>query len=512
MQTWALSAIKVLFGLAMLIGLSTYLCGSATHSSHVLNYYINDQQHAQAYQGLWPAAKNGASNSLDQLVELAFINNDEYWLQQAASLNHLQAQLYLAELASSEQTQQYWWRQAAQNGHSPSLFELFLVENDTSKRVEYLNQAAQLNYPAAVIALSKYWYDSGNQKQALYWLSKASHYDKYSEFLLARLLWSTGEHTQAKKHFSAAAEFITEAKDYALLSESMQQKGLESLAQQHDHFSEQCAQQLQFVATTLDSAVQATQFMKSFQKDSRFKDMPICINKVIWLKPKELQCDLVDHRQRCDLSRLASKMFTPSYTHLVLFLPTGTAYVQHGLMHLDQADTYSVFVHELAHFVGFLDEYAILPALAQQHCYQNNAPNLLIGDNIYASATFADWQKYAENLSPAEYNEADVTEQSEPTIDTNTVSGLEMSESRTCSKLDINGYKPSSGITFLEHHDTEYIPAIYLLIWKDLLLNSYQNVAIEEHFYNIAMEKNLPIISDYWLGVEPIESDTQYID
>lgn len=508
MPNWLLYILKL--GLLFVtVGICcVFLVSSTTHSPHILNFYISTDNNSNAYQGLWPAAKNGETTALHQLVEIAFIEKDQYWLKQAASINNLAAQLHLAELANNQQEKLYWWQQAALNQHSPSLFELSLVEKNPNVRIDYLSQAANAHYPPAVIALSKYWYDLGNQEQALIWLKQATKYDKHSEFLLARLLWNSGQLQQAKVHFTNAASTVEQAKEYARVVDSMQQQEINALSSQQQVFTPQCAQQLQFVATSLDSAVQASRFKQTFSKDARFSKLPICINSIIWLKPNELNCQLVEHRQRCDFNAVVSKTFAPNYTHLVLFLPSGTAYVQHGLMHLDQADTYSVFVHELAHFVGFLDEYAILPQLAKQYCYHTNAPNLLLGEEIYQSPTFANWQNYASMLP---HNEG-LEEQRVPSPELTAQSGLALSESRTCAKLGIKAYKPSNSITFLEHHDTEHIPPIYLLMWKDRLNDDFHRVAVEEHFYNVSMDMNLSTAADHWLGIETLTPASLLVD
>lgn len=55
-----------------------------------------------------------------------------------------------------------------------------------------------------------------------------------------------------------------------------------------------------------------------------------------------------------------------------------TAYVSSARMYLGFDDTYEVFIHELAHFAGFLDEYPMRIAAAKFQCQMSqNPPNVI---------------------------------------------------------------------------------------------------------------------------------------
>lgn len=492
---------KLLMLVLLFFVTGTGVSGSSTYSPFVLTHYFEQPTNSQKLNLIWPAASHqhmssGSSSLLTLMVNEAIVQSNEYWLTQAAFMNHLDAQLELARRTSKESIKKFWWLQAAQSGHSASYFELALIENDFELRISYLERAASAKYQPAVIALSQYWYDTGNQQKAIKWLSKAAHYDPLSEYYLGRLLWKQGHYEQANIHFTSAGKSIDEANDLAMLNKQYSPISLDTWLNKDKQLNPLCAQQLQFVATTLDSAAQAKKFMQKFQDDKRFEQMPICVNNLVWLNKDALSCQLEGHRQRCNLIKVAASMQQQNFTHLVFFLPNGTAYVQHGLMYLDQADTYSVFVHELAHFAGFIDEYAISSELATQYCSNFSAPNFYAGDSLYSSVRFNAWQQdyqVVKNANTKVISKNELQEDDE----------LAVTPSRTCNKVNIQSFKPSSDITFMEHHDTNHIPPLYLQLWKSQLSNAYGVVAVAEALHQASLDQQNDKAAQYWQSFLP---------
>jgi len=480
-----------LSGLTVCVVLCFSLYSSTTHYSPVLRYYLLQEELASSYEGLWPAAKDGSDLALDALAKLAEAYEDIYWLEKAASLNSLYAQLALGRLSEGE-TQIQWWRRAASNGHGPSQFELSLSVESTKQRIRYLEQAALNEYAPAIIALSKYYYEENDASNALRWLGKASKYDHSNIFRMAKMLWYQGNYLEATKTFKHASEKDYVAKAYYSTIQNTPRQALSALTKAAP-LPNSCAQQLQFVATSLNSAVQATTFKKQFEKDDRLARLPICIKPVIWLDDNELECKLDEQRQKCDLTALATRSFTPSYTHLVFFLNEGKGYVHNGIMYLDEADKYTVFVHELAHFVGFVDEYAVASSLASQYCYAGSAPNLLVSadTNLYQNDMFRKWQGYTKHVN--------VTDEMASAPNASGLNlPIEVGPSRTCASLDLQSYKPSNELTFMEYHDTNNIPPLYLMMWRDLLTQRHQSIVVSETFKQLAQEAGEVNSAAYW--------------
>ncbi|MGJ8679002.1 hypothetical protein [Paraglaciecola sp.] len=223
-----------------------------------------------------------------------------------------------------------------------------------------------------------------------------------------------------------------------------------------------CSQQLLFVAGSVNSLTQAEKLKQKLINDQRLQSLPICAYELIWFNPETVQCtnnQTTHQRISCDLPLLAQHVKSLQFTHLVIFAKDGKANVHNGIMYLDQQDTYDVFVHELAHFAGFVDEYPLSAELAKQVCQQGRAPNLRFSK-----------PNDSTNLSPA----------------------------RTCDNHPNQAYKNSKRLTFMEYHDVAYIPEQYLTAWRNSLLDQHNSPSAHVNFAQFYEEHNNVTESQYW--------------
>jgi hypothetical protein len=208
-----------------------------------------------------------------------------------------------------------------------------------------------------------------------------------------------------------------------------------------------CLQQILLVSAELESLVQATQFMLLFQADKRLTSLPICIGPQLVFAPNLLPC--VDENQQrrisCDIKPLAAELENKQFTHLVVFAKQGKAYVHNGIMYLDQQDTYDVFVHELAHFAGFVDEYPLSQELAKRVCKEAKAPNLVFKQVSQGHIDMQYWQQLKQKTDVA------------------------LTPARTCDNHTSQAFKPSAKMTFMEYYDVTRIPDFYLAAWQKAL-------------------------------------------
>nr|WP_136252471.1 sel1 repeat family protein [Ningiella ruwaisensis] len=439
---------------------------------------------------LYQSAILGNENALDALILKSVNTKNSYWLEALAKHEYAEAAYQLALLKDAQTQQKKWFRKAAELGHSQSHFEMSLISTKASQRFAHLYASAQKDYAPAVITIARYFYQHPDDAQsdlrqhlqsihsqlpdmninqldaqfeqqlhAKYWLEKAANYDGQSAYYLANIYYAEHQLDKAKRWLKQAVHNgFAPAENYLHVLTHYQ------IQPAHTLFSDEpvsasvnrdCAQTLQFVSTSLHSMVQAKAFKQRFLEDARFSELPICINDIAWLAPDVLNCITheANNRISCNLDALTKIKKYPDFTHLVVFAPQGKAYVQRGVMYLDQADEYSVFIHELAHFAGFVDEYALSTQLAEMHCTNSDAPNLLVqafsqenvnmSTSLMAHSKHQLWQELEGSLS--------------------------LAPSRTCSNANVQSYKPSADITFLEHHDTQYIPDIYISLWRHQL-------------------------------------------
>lgn len=464
------------------------LRSSQTHYAPTINHYLLASGSTSAYSALFKAAST-SNISQQALVELATVNKNLYWLERLAVMGILDAKLALIELDVSKDAD-FWLEQAALDQHAPSQFELSLITADKKKALRLKTLSAEQNYPPSIIALAKHYFDTGQTDLAKDYLLRASEYDPLSRYKLAKLQYQLGEKDQAITNFRALSSSLAMANNYLYAIEHVKQIQLTnlvsvSLSESEYLIPEKCSQNIQFVATNLETAVQALEFKDTFENDARLNDLSICIDAIAWVDESELKCSLNNSRQECDLSELAEMQILPNFTHLVFFLESGKAYVNKGVMYLDISDPYSVFVHELAHFVGFVDEYAVSAELAAQYCYSSfpSAPNLLISNTN--EETIQNEEKYQYWLQSARLTHVDVIKNDPSHVQDydETSKVLSISKTNTCSKLDIVAYRPSSKMTFMEFHDVEYIPELYKLMWQHKLTSYHQKIMVANHLF-----------------------------
>ncbi len=443
---------------SFLAGLLITLNGS--QSSSVQAYFIYFPESAPSLSYLWRTVRHSNSHEArDLFISKALASEQRFWLIKASKLNSLEAVLQLVSHSTGQNEKEYWLKRSVELGHIQSLFELALIENEESKKLYYLKKAADSGDSNALIAYARYLFKEQQFDKASPYLEKASTFDKQSlEMYLVSLL-KQANYRQIPKVINNSKFSSTTLNAYLYLAKNVRPRTLSDLASIDTAMPTHCSQNLQFVALSAKSAAQAHEFKKKFQSDIRFNDMPICINEVLWLKESSLKCSLLNGRKHCRLDSLSKMRFTPNFSHLVFFVDASIAYVNAGVMYLDLNDTFSVFIHELAHFAGFVDEYRVSFDLAEAYCLGAGAPNLLF-DDLPKETQLAKklWASSSRNTS------------------------LPMMPSKTCSEFSRKSYKPSLDITFMEHHDTDLIPTLYLDMWKALLKQQHQELTVAINF------------------------------
>lgn len=422
------------------------------------------QQTGSPY-GLYLGVMLGSDKALETLSGYARENQDPYWLQQVAEAGDAAAYYVLAQREGDEAQHMALLSQSANGGFAKAQYELALLTDSALKREQLLQRAAGQHYLPAMISLYQWYLHQGEKDKAAPWLEQAASQDAASALILARQQWRQGLHSRARENFTRASALGNQvAQEYNALINNHWPAGqavgwgpaaVASAARQ-------CTMRIQPVVTSLENMRQLIALAEEFHRDRRLSDLPICLLKPLWLADNRLNCDANWQGQRrlgCDAARLAELPLDDDFTHILVLAPKGKANVHNGIMYLDLTDSYSVFVHELAHFAGFVDEYPLSSELAGQMCHPNlQPPNL-----IYT---------LSEEELPLK-------------VDKWRQTGVEWSlaKSRTCNNHPLQAYKASDKLTFMEYHDQAYIPAVYLTLWKQRLaekrhlLPAYINIA-----------------------------------
>lgn len=223
-----------------------------------------------------------------------------------------------------------------------------------------------------------------------------------------------------------------------------------------------CSMVLQFVATRAEGIEFIQDHIDSFKSDHRLNALPICINQPVWFETSHMSCsNNPNERLKCDIASLITLADKRAFTHAVVVGKSGKANVHNGIMYLDYNDSYSVFVHELAHFAGFVDEYPLATELANNICKAQTHPNIL----VYNANT-----KHSDNLIAV----------------------------RTCDNHANQAFKLVQEMTFMEYHDVGLIPDEYLDIWIQRLRMVAKLTPAYVNFAQYYEEQGDAINADKW--------------
>ncbi|GAB3038259.1 sel1 repeat family protein [Bowmanella dokdonensis] len=414
---------------------------------------------------LYRAIGLGSDEALDRLSQVAQQRQDPYWLQQAARQGDAQSYYQLALKETDEVRYQRLMGKAASAGHAAAQHEVALLTDSPVHREEWLRLSAEQDYLPAIISLYQWLIVNEQLDEALPWLQKAAPEDPQSALLLAKRRWRDEQFDEARDWFRRAQAMGSQpAADYLqLISRYWPGKKAVSVGPHLvDLNKEQCVIRLQPVVLSLDNMQQLTQLAEQFARDKRLAQLPICLLEPVWVKATALQCEedwQGGRRLGCDAGDLTRLPLAEDFTHLLILAERGKANVHNGIMYLDLGDSYSVFVHELAHFAGFVDEYPLSSSMAENICHPaSSAPNLvMVMDSEELPQKLSTWRDSGQEWT--------------------------LAKARTCNNHPMQAYKASSKLTFMEYHDQEMIPPLYLALWKQRLeariglLPAYINIA-----------------------------------
>ena len=474
----------------------------SSFSSVALHNTNHDAEH-DALALLWLAAKQGSEDAQNRLLvefERAYNagfkatdNIDEatatYFLEKLVNLENADAAWLLYQILGEEGASQRFMRLAALGEVAEAQLAFAMSTDSPEKREKWLVRAASQNYVPAQAALADWYLLHGQQQLAKPLLAATATLDMQSAFKYARLLWDEGEFSEAKQHFSFAANKGHLQAEKALEAINLYTPySIEQALKQSPSFNweseEKCLQRIQPFATSLATIMRAHSLYNSFNSDKRLQNLSICLAPPIWLKSDVLSCD-PDYKNAgilgCSITPLASIAKKQKFSHAVVVAEQGKANVQNGVMYLDISDAYSVFVHELAHFAGFADEYPIGKGMANRLCDEDGisdfAPPNLIVDSEYWYAPHETVENWLE-------------------IDPATI----IARAKTCTVLGENSYKPSRRITFMEHHDSGVIPPLYLVLWQQQLEKQNAQRPISMNFFQAFHNSGNQKEAAHWLA------------
>ena len=297
--------------------------------------------------------------------------------------------------------------------------------------------AAALGDQSAQLALAGEWLEKA-PAIAQYWLTRASEQGGADiRWRLARLALQNGDVSTFYQTLENSEPTTLTPQAATLLQDILTlRRGYQASA---------CQQHLLFVAQDIEGISQAAGLLSAWQQDADLRSLPVCFSGLSLQPANGLAC-ATSPRLHCDENFLANQLIDREFTHVVVMGQAGKANVHQGIMYLDRGDDFAVFVHELAHFAGLLDEYALSRELAEQFCIDGaHQANLVISQTGIIPPLPADWPQDTI-LSPAQ----------------------------TCelAEQNLQAWKPHARFSFMQFYDEGDRAPVYMQIWRAQLLES----------------------------------------
>ena len=265
-----------------------------------------------------------------------------------------------------------------------------------------------------------------------------------------------------------------------------------------------CKNSVQFFATNLGDLAYIESLLAQFQKHPLAEFFCFAIPKYQPLA--QLNCQHGNEQAiLCDESYWGKQAESIDSRYIGVLLPKGGANVHLGIVYLDHEDNVLVLAHELAHLLGFVDEYPL--AKNHQACQQVPlkpfANNVAVLVDKYQGAPAVLREKILESLPWAKQIKSTT-----PIIQSSGsgwILGTPKShqeevgvfKSDTCELSTITAYKPLYNRTIMQSFEAKF-PATYQAIFK----TSSQRYIMPSFEYNIALanfQAGDTVQAKYWL-------------
>ena len=379
---------------------------------------------------------------------------------------------------------------AKTDGNIAFLLAKYYLENQRNEDAKlWFSQAIRLKHHKARIHLASIHIKNSKNKQAKELLQPIEN-DIFALELLMKLAIREGESTLIARynHLFKTMNFVnssTHKNFYQKLEKYSVVNNVNIIP------GKTCAVTIASFATNLKNLDYLVSLISS-PKLAPFRPY-ICFTPVKYISKQRLNCvHDEDEAIRCDESIWDEKLdeisFKPRY--LAILVDKGGANVNSGILYLDSNDTEKVFMHELAHLLGFVDEYPLpkkhLRCLGKQVSMFSH--NIAVLSRLYhGSQQFVrkkilaqlPWAKYISSSTP-------ITIKTEKGWIIGTTGGaldtVGVFIAESCSGSNFVSVKPVNQITAMRYFE-EKIPALYLQFLSDnpkqFLMPSYtKNVKI----------------------------------
>lgn len=392
-----------------------------------------------------------------------------------------------------------WLHLAKHHAHkSPNtayqLGRYFLNNKSFPSAVLWFKAAIRLKHLDARLALSRIYFDS-QQYLAIKPLLLPIITNEKALAILYTLALHQGDLSFIKRYKSKLSQrvntdFYHELVQYSVFNESNEILDNDKIISPNILLTPSCLVDVQLFATNLKSLRHASALILSFERHSLSKY--ICLLPPKYIPTQAINCQhKITEEINCDASVWRTRRDITS-RYIGLIVEQGKANVDNGIMYIDQNDTVDVLVHELSHFIGFVDEYP----LPKQHqkCQQIQktpfAHNLVVLDENYQGNRQAireqilsqvPWRSLIKDSTPILSQGKTGWQLATPNKYKDEVG---MFRTQACLyKRNVQAYKPIARRTKLEYFELA-LPEIY----EGLLQLAPREFLMPSYHYNISKD------------------------
>ncbi|MDO6445919.1 hypothetical protein Q4493_09060 [Colwellia sp. 1_MG-2023] len=252
--------------------------------------------------------------------------------------------------------------------------DYYLDEKQTTKAIFWYQQAVKNGIDKVRATLATLYYQQQKYQQAkavltpILTVSNSDHIEASLELLIeialiegdiATVTQLTAELKKIKPHH----ELIDELNQYQLFAHVNSKQTSTSTKRLTDvdwlgNMTKTCETSIQFYATNLNDLRYLTGLIE--QVNLRPLSNYTCFKPVRYIPLQVLECNH-DNEDAITCNEAIWQSYKRQITtrYIGVMVPEGGAKVHNGIMYLDNKDTVDVFAHELAHLLGFIDEYSL---------------------------------------------------------------------------------------------------------------------------------------------------------
>ncbi|RUO25270.1 hypothetical protein CWE09_00590 [Aliidiomarina minuta] len=174
----------------------------------------------------------------------------------------------------------------------------------------------------------------------------------------------------------------------------------------------------------------------------------------------KIECDPTNGRADCSL---AGEYQSEKYQWFIT--RSGIANARSNQLFMPVDASFSVLVHEMGHWFGLADEYPMSPDLAELFCsgrYRFNAKNIVVTERERISAN--EFARLEEELPWREHLQQSIGQAEGEYYRLGSTDGSKIGlfRAETCDKTEYQAWKPLQKRTFMQHHELDYIPGLYI--------------------------------------------------